>query len=153
MHSLNTSIRLPLPIVDVFDFFGNASNLEKITPPELHFRIITSLPILMGEGTLIDYRLRLFGVPLLWKTRIAVWEPPYRFVDEQLSGPYHTWIHTHRFTEVQGSTLMEDMVTYRLPFRLLGEAAYPLVRLELNRIFGYRRQAIWRILVGGNCAA
>jgi ligand-binding SRPBCC domain-containing protein len=153
MHSLRTSITLPLPLDDVFRFFGDASNLERITPPELRFRIVTPQPIAMGQGTLIDFRLRLFGMPLLWKTRISVWEPPHRFVDEQLSGPYHTWIHTHRFTRVQGTTLMEDVVLYRLPLWPLGEAAYPLVRLELNRIFGFRRRAIWRDLVDANSGA
>lgn len=153
MHNLRASVLLPLPMDEVFQFFADACNLERITPPELHFRIVTPQPIAMGQGTLIDYRLRLFGVPLLWKTRIAVWEPPYRFVDEQLSGPYHTWVHTHRFSPVENSTLMEDEVLYQLPLRPLGEAAHPLVRMELKRIFEFRRQAILRILVGEDFAA
>jgi ligand-binding SRPBCC domain-containing protein len=147
MHRLNTSIVLPLPIEDVFRFFGEAANLERITPPELKFRITTPQPIVMREGTLIQYRLRLFGVPIHWKTRISAWEPPYRFVDEQLSGPYRTWIHTHRFTDVGGSTLMDDEVLYDLPFPPFGRWAHPLVRMELDRIFGYRREAIQRILI------
>jgi ligand-binding SRPBCC domain-containing protein len=153
MHRLLCSIRIPLPIEEVFHFFGDAANLERITPPELHFRIVTPQPISMAEGTLIDYRLRLFGAPMLWKTRISLWEPPHRFVDEQLSGPYKIWVHTHRFSSAIGSTLMEDEVVYELPFRPLGEVVYPLVRLELNRIFGFRQRTIWKILVEESSAA
>jgi ligand-binding SRPBCC domain-containing protein len=146
MPRLTTSIVLPLPIEDVFLFFGEAANLERITPPELRFRITTPQPIIMREGTLIQYRLRLFGIPIRWKTRISAWEPPHRFVDEQLSGPYRTWIHTHRFTDLGGSTLMKDEVLYDLPFPPLGQWAHPIIRMELNRIFAYRREAIQLIL-------
>jgi ligand-binding SRPBCC domain-containing protein len=149
MHSLTTSIVLPLPIHEVYGFFGEAANLERITPPELRFRITTPQPIRMREGTLIQYRLRLFGIPICWKTRIAVWEPPHRFVDEQLSGPYRIWIHTHRFTDMGGSTLMEDEVLYDLPLRPFGQWAHPIVRMELDRIFAYRREAIQRLLIPG----
>jgi ligand-binding SRPBCC domain-containing protein len=153
MHRLLCSIRIPLPIEEVFHFFGDAANLERITPPELHFRIVTPQPIRMAEGTLIDYRLRLFGAPMLWKTRISLWEPPCRFVDEQLSGPYKIWVHTHRFSSTNGTTLMEDEVVYQLPFQPMGEVVYPLVRLELNRIFGFRQRTIWKMLVEGASAA
>jgi len=146
MHELKTSVTIPLPIEAVFSFFADASNLERITPPELRFRILTPLPLQMRRGTLIDYRLRLFGVPIFWKTRISVWEPPFRFVDEQLSGPYRTWIHQHLFTEAGGSTLMEDLVHYRLPLQPLGELAHPLVKLELDHIFMFRRRSILKIL-------
>jgi ligand-binding SRPBCC domain-containing protein len=149
MHRLTTSIVLPLPIHEVYSFFGEAANLERITPPELRFRITTPQPIRMREGTLIQYRLRLFGIPIRWKTRIAVWEPPHRFVDEQISGPYRIWIHTHRFTDMGGSTLMEDEVLYDLPLRPVGQWAHPIVRMELDRIFSYRREAIQRILIPG----
>ncbi len=149
MPRLTTSIVLPLPIEDVFLFFGEAANLERITPPELRFRITTPQPIIMREGTLIQYRLRLFGIPIRWKTRISAWEPPHRFVDEQLSGPYRTWIHTHRFTDLGSSTLMEDEVLYDLPLRCIGRWVHPVVRMELKRIFDYRRKAIQRILYSG----
>jgi ligand-binding SRPBCC domain-containing protein len=150
MRRLYHSISIPLPIEEVFDFFSDASNLERITPPELHFRIVTPRPIHMTQGALIDYRLQLFGAPILWKTRISRWEPPYRFVDEQLAGPYKIWVHTHRFSSRNDSTLMEDEVIYQLPFFPLGEIVYPLIRLELDRIFGFRESTLWKILVEGS---
>lgn len=146
MHELKTSVMIPLPIEAVFSFFGDARNLERITPPELRFHIITPQPIEMRQGTHIDYRLRLFGLPISWKTRISLWEPPFRFIDEQLSGPYRTWIHQHLFIQAGEQTLMQDVVHYRLPFQPLGELAHPMVRLELHRIFRFRRDSILRIL-------
>jgi ligand-binding SRPBCC domain-containing protein len=145
-HLLLTQQSLPLAPGEVFPFFADAANLERITPPELHFRIITPGPIVMQRGTLIEYRLRLFGVPFTWLTRIAHWDPPRSFIDEQLWGPYRQWVHTHTFTPVDRGTLMEDRVVYQLPFFPLGEAAFPLVRWQLQRIFAFRRRTIARLL-------
>ncbi len=149
VHRLRTRQELPLPIDEVFAFFADAGNLERITPPELNFRILTPLPLAVAQGTFIDYRLRLFGIPFSWKTEITSWEPPHRFVDEQRRGPYRQWIHRHRFSAVAGGTLMEDEVLYRLPFSPLGDLALPLIRLQLGRIFNYRKEAI-RCILGGS---
>ncbi len=145
-HILHACITLPLPMAEVFSFFAAPGNLERITPPELNFRILTPLPIDIKQGTLIDYRLRLFGIAFDWRTEITCWQPPHRFVDEQLRGPYHSWVHTHNFSERDGQTTMEDEVRYQLPFAPFGELGYPLVSGQLQRIFSYRKQMICKIL-------
>jgi ligand-binding SRPBCC domain-containing protein len=135
---------------DVFPFFAEARNLEAITPRSLGFQILTSdSELAMREGLLIDYRIRMRGVPMRWRTRIALWEPPFQFVDEQLRGPYALWHHTHRFEELAGSagrpaTRMADIVRYRPPLgRVIGGLANSVfVRRELRSIFEYRRRAL-----------
>jgi len=141
-------MRLPFPREQVFTFFADAGNLQRITPPELGFTILTPPPLRLAEGALIDYQLRLFGLPLRWQTRITHWDPPHQFVDEQLHGPYKLWLHTHRFYEQEDVTTIEDEVQYRLPLWPLGEVAYPLVRAQLHRIFQYRQQSIRKDLGG-----
>lgn len=131
---------------EVFSFFSDAANLETITPGFLRFRIVTPLPVAMREGARIEYALSLFGVPFRWRTRIARWEPGIRFVDEQESGPYSSWRHTHEFEAGAGSTTMRDRVEYSLPLGPVGRAARALfVKGALDRIFDYRRDAIARI--------
>jgi ligand-binding SRPBCC domain-containing protein len=148
-HELHTTLELPLPIDEVFAFFAEAGNLQRITPPELRFEILTQLPLEMRRGTLLEYRLGLFGIPFGWRTRIAAWDPPHGFIDVQLKGPYAIWEHTHAFAETDGGTLIDDRVRYRLPLSPLGDVAYPLVRRQLTRIFAYRQDAVREALLGG----
>ena len=146
-HILTRKLTLDLPREKVFDFFADAGNLEKITPPELQFQIITAQPIGIKKGALIDYRLKLRGFPLTWKTIISVWNPPFEFVDEALKSPYKQWIHRHTFTEIEkNKTLIEDEVRYRLPFEPFGDAAHFIVRRELNYIFDFRQKEVNKIL-------
>jgi len=146
-HLLVTSMHLALPREEVFAFFADAGNLQHITPRNLDFQILTDQPITMREGTLIEYRLRLGGFPLRWRTRIATWRPPEAFVDEQLSGPYRLWQHTHCFREDSEGTVIKDQVRYQLPFAPLGELGHPLVRWQLHQMFTYRQQAVRAILL------
>lgn len=139
---LSTTAWLPQRVGEVFPFFGDAWNLEVLTPPWLHFEILTPQPITMREGALIDYRIRLRGLPMRWRTRISVWEPNRRFVDEQLRGPYRQWIHTHTFASVDGGTLMTDRVRYRVPGGALVNRL--LVERDVSRIFAYRLEALRR---------
>jgi ligand-binding SRPBCC domain-containing protein len=130
-----------------FAFFSDASNLERITPGFLGFRILTPTPIVMRSGALIRYRIRLFGVPLEWLTRIEDWQPGRSFTDVQLRGPYAHWVHEHRFTRRDGGTLVEDRVEYQLPGEPFSAPVRALfVRPTIGRIFHYRREAIARVL-------
>ncbi len=148
-HVLRTRMTLPLSPDEVFPFFAEAKNLERITPRELGFRIMSPVPVAMGQGARIDYRLSLFGVPFAWNTEITTWRPPHEFVDRQVRGPYAQWVHRHRFRATPSGTEIEDEVRYRLPVPLLGEVAHPLVRLQLRRIFRHRQASIRAILVDG----
>ncbi len=146
-HTLTRSITISRPLREVFDFFADAGNLERITPPELNFHIITPQPIDIEKGTLIDYSLKLRGLPMKWRTEISVWDPPFEFVDQQLSGPYKQWIHRHRFTELEkGKTLIDDEVRYRLPLEPLGDVVHFIVRRELNYIFDHRQKTVAELL-------
>ncbi len=133
---------------EVFPFFADALNLEAITPPLLHFRVVTPGPIEMQVGALIQYRLRLHGIPVTWKTLIQDWSPGRRFVDTQVSGPYALWHHTHTFAALPGErTLMTDTIRYALRMGPLGRAAHSVfVRRDLEAIFDYRRDAIAPLL-------
>ena len=147
IREFKTELWLPLPPEKVFPFFADAFNLEAITPPWLNFNVLTPRPIPMREGTLIDYRLRVRGLPLRWRTRISAWQPPHRFVDEQLRGPYRQWIHTHTFEVREGGTLCRDIVQYAVLFDYI---MHPLfVRRDVEKIFAFRQAAL-RARFGGS---
>lgn len=146
-HVLETWQWVPRELDETFAFFSDARNLEAITPGFLGFEIRTPLPIDMHAGTLIEYRLRLLGVPMTWLTRIDLWVPGRTFVDRQLRGPYARWVHTHRFTPADGGTLVEDHVEYAVPFAPLSDPVRALfVRPTVERIFRHRHRAIARLL-------
>lgn len=131
------------PIDEVFMFFSDAHNLERITPPWLGFKILSMSTSSIREGTEIQYRLRLDGIPVRWRTKILEWNPPHRFVDIQKSGPYRLWHHTHIFEAEGDRTRMIDEVRYALPLGILGRIVHALkVRRDVRRIFDYRRQRI-----------
>ena len=134
------------PLTEVFEFFADAGNLEKITPPELNFHIITPQPIDIKKGALIEYQLKLRGIPITWRTEITQWNPPYDFVDTALKSPYKQWIHLHTFEEgANDETIMKDIVRYRLPLEPFGDLANFYVKKELKYIFDYRVKVIEEI--------
>jgi ligand-binding SRPBCC domain-containing protein len=152
VHVIKREQLLPEPLERAFGFFADALNLEAITPPWLGFRVITPGKVRMGEGALIEYRLRLRGMPIRWLTRIELWDPPRRFVDVQVRGPYRLWRHLHEF-EAAGpaATTMRDEVSYSIGYGPLGRLAHgAFVRRDLARIFEYRRDAVARRL-GAPC--
>lgn len=149
IFTLTNELRLPQSPEEVFPFFADAGNLERLTPPSLRFRILTPPPIEMAVGTIIEYRIRLRGIPMRWQSEITAWEPPYRFVDEQRRGPYRMWVHEHVFVRQRGpqgsaaqdgGTLARDIVRYAV----LGGAVVQrlFVASELERIFEYRNAAL-----------
>jgi ligand-binding SRPBCC domain-containing protein len=141
---------IPRPLPIVFDFFARAENLGRITPPWMHFRIRTPLPIEMGMGARIDYTIRLAGLPMRWRTRITQWDPGRRFADAQERGPYALWEHTHEFAARDGGVLVADRVRYALPLGPLGRAAHALaVRATLAAIFDHRFRRIRALLIEG----
>ena len=138
----NDEIVLPVPIDEVFGFFAEARNLEKLTPRWLRFEVLSEGPITMAPGTLIDYRIHWRGIPLRWRTEIEVWEPNHRFVDRQLRGPYRLWRHEHIFVERGDGTAIIDRVEYA-PFG--GALAQRLVvARDVKRIFGHRHEVLHR---------
>ncbi len=142
-HTLRREQWIPRPLDEVFSFFCDARNLEELTPPWLGFRILTAGPISLAAGATIRYRLAWHGLPVTWTTQIRRWDPPFRFIDAQLRGPYQLWHHTHRFEAHAGGTRMTDVVRYRLRFGVIGRAVHALkVRRDVERIFDYRSERI-----------
>lgn len=149
--TFHAELWLPQARDEVFPFFAEARNLEAITPPWLNFQVLTSGPVTMQAGTLLDYRIRIHSIPIRWRTEIAAWEPPHRFVDRQLRGPYALWEHTHTFEECSGGTLCLDDVRYRPPGGALTNRLF--VRRDVERIFAFRSKQLLRIFSSDSAAA
>ncbi len=135
---------IDLPINDVFNFFSKPENLSLITPPRLKFDILTPSPIEMKEGQLIDYSLTImYFIKLRWRTLITDYEKPYKFVDQQIKGPYSLWHHTHKFEEKDGGTLIHDNVTYAIPFGIMGQLIHAIyIKYDIHHIFEYRHKIL-----------
>jgi ligand-binding SRPBCC domain-containing protein len=151
VHLLERSQRFGVPVEQAFEFYVDAGNLEPMTPPWLHFEVTTPGEVTLRQGALLDYRLKLHGMPLRWQSRIETWEPPLRFVDIQARGPYALWEHTHLFEpDGDAATVIHDSVRYVLPLGPLGALAHRIfVRRDLERIFDYRSRVASERLVSG----
>jgi ligand-binding SRPBCC domain-containing protein len=135
-YRLSAECIVPRPLDEVFAFFANAENLDCLTPPWLRFRILTPTPLAMGQGQLIDYRLRVHGAPIRWRSEITAWDPPHRFIDELRRGPYRYWRHEHRFEPCPDGTRVIDEIHYGVPGGALVHRLF--VRRDLLAIFAYR---------------
>lgn len=146
VERLHRDLIVPASLTETFAFFADATNLQRITPPWLHFSILTPMPAQLQSGLEIAYQIRLYGLPIPWRSRIDVWQPGEGFVDTQIVGPYRWWRHEHRFESVPGGTRVIDHVDYAPRVGWLSGA---VVRRNLWRIFDYRREALRRIFSGG----
>ena len=147
IHTIEREQWLERPIEEVFAFFGDSMNLQAITPEWLHFSVLTPPPMAMAVGARIEYRLRWGVVPLRWVTLIEEWEPPRRFVDSQLEGPYRLWHHTHTFEPQAGGTIVRDTVRYQIPFGWLGATLHwQRIRRDLAAIFDERARRVRALL-------
>ncbi|MFN8370306.1 MAG: TIGR01777 family oxidoreductase [Bacteriovoracaceae bacterium] len=134
---------IPQDIKTVFPFFMSETNLEKLTPPYLNFKVLGKSTDTIRSGTIIDYKLHLHGIPINWKTKIDSFIENEQFVDEQIKGPYQKWHHTHTFIPLKSGTLMIDEVTYKLPMGILGKiVAHPFVKKDVETIFKFRTEVI-----------
>ena len=150
VRELQHKLWIPRPLAEVFPFFADAGNLELFTPPWMRFHIVTPRPIAMRVGALIDYRLRVRGLPLRWQSEITAWEPPHRFADVQRRGPYRLWHHEHRFEPRNGGTLCIDHVRYAVPFDFIAQRF--IVGPDIARIFAFREEKL-RTTFSGKAAA
>mgnify|MGYP002642085513 CR=1 FL=1 len=142
-HVLERKQLIQADILEAFRFFEDPRNLELITPPWLHFEVVSSSHSQVQRGTEIAYRLRWQILPMSWRSRIAEYEPGVMFSDEMLEGPYRSWYHEHLFEEVEDGVEITDVVTYRLPFGPLGRLVHSvLIRAQLEAIFDFRQEVI-----------
>ena len=137
---LRTELWLPQSREDIFQFFADPQNLDRLTPAWLRFKILSPAGIAMRQGTILDYRLRIRGVPVRWQSEISVWDPPNRFVDRQIKGPYSLWVHEHSFAAHHGGTWVGDKVEYAVPGGAIVERF--LVAPDIGRIFDFRRKSL-----------
>ena len=151
VYELNITHQIDAPLDKVFDFFSKPENLSEITPAKLGFNILTPSPIKMEKGTLIDYTIKLMGIPLRWRSLITDYDPPKKFVDEQLKGPYSYWHHTHTFKAVDKGVEMNDVVRYAIPMGIIGRIMHSIwIKRDLNKIFNHRKKVIDNLLVEKN---
>ena len=145
-YLMRAECTVPRPLDEVFEFFSDATKLETITPPWMHFNVLTPSPIEMFAGQTIDYKLRVHGVPIRWTSEITVWEPNVRFVDEQRRGPYSHWHHEHRFESCEEGTHVIDIVHYGVPGGALVHGLF--VRRDIEQIFAYRQEILQEVFSG-----
>jgi len=154
IYTLKREQVVPKPLETIFPFFTKAENLALITPPSLAFHVLTPSPVIMEQGRIIDYTVKLLGVEVRWRSMITKYEPPFCFVDEQINGPYSFWHHTHTFERRHTSTVIHDLVRYALPLPLPkapGELLHRMyVQPNLEHIFDYRRDVIASMFGAGN---
>jgi ligand-binding SRPBCC domain-containing protein len=151
IYQLKTELWLPRPRAEVFQFFADPVNLERLTPGWLRFEVITETPRVITEGVRLNYRLRIHGVPIKWQSEITAWNPPQRFIDEQTKGPYKLWVHEHTFMDHEGGTLVCDNVRYSVFCGPLVKTF--LVGPDLDRIFKYRHKVLQTLFSPGTDAA
>lgn len=143
IFKIETELWVPKAKDIVFDFFSDARNLNQLTPPLLEFKIVTPDPIIMAVGTLIDYKLKIRGIPVNWQSEITTWDKPHNFVDQQRKGPYRHWVHQHQFIEKDGGTLVKDQVDYSVFGGALINKFF--VAKDLQNIFDYRKKELQNI--------
>lgn len=134
---------VPMKSEEIFEFFSDENNLEKITPAFLNFKVLKKSTKVIEKGTLIDYKLSLHGIPVRWKTLIESWDVNKSFVDTQMKGPYQKWHHTHEFIPMGEGTLMRDTVHYQIPVGRVGELVMSQkIASDVENIFKFRRKVI-----------
>ena len=145
-HVLEARLWLARPRPEVFAFFADPRNLLRLTPPRVGLRLRTDCSTL-AAGAVLDFRVRWLGVPLRWRSYVREYDPPYRFVDVQVRGPWARWEHRHLFLEDGGGTWVEDRVTYRLPLGPLGRLAHhALVERQLRALWAYRQARLGELV-------
>jgi ligand-binding SRPBCC domain-containing protein len=148
--SLRTELWLPQSRDEIFEFFADPHNLDRLTPAWLQFKILTPAAIAMRQGAVLDYRLRIHGMPIRWQSEISLWDPPNRFVDRQTKGPYSLWVHEHTFAPHNGGTLVGDNVEYAVPGGTIVQRL--LVAPDIARIFAYRHKILEEIFMPAQLA-